>query len=219
MEDELVDWWNVTASAAVSFLVAVIVGVIIRFKLKPKHEEVFEHNRNVNLMMVFGILSRLDFQFEGFITIFEQRMGEFTEDRKRILPEVKWKMDSDGGQIADMSSSTEIFGRYEDVKNDLKPFVKNMNDIHKQLGDDYNIFQNYIHADFLRDVDLYIFNTCYFAEWALKDAPIPKCLISRMKFAKKIIKYVEDDKTVELTFPTISEFIKRWKEEFRKFDN
>jgi len=112
-------------------------------------------------------------------------MGEFTDDRKRILPEVKWKMDSDGDQIADLSSSAEIFGRYEDVKNDLKPTVKNMNDIHKQLREDYNIFQNYIHADFLRDVDLYIFNTCYFAEWALKDAPLPKCLISRMKFAKK----------------------------------
>ena len=219
MEEELIDWWNIAATGVVSLLVAVIVGVIIRFQLKPKHEKVFEHNRNVNLMMVFGILSQIDFQFEGFITIFERSMGEFTKDRKRILPEVEWKMDSDGGQIADMSSSTEIFGRYEYVKKDLRPMIKNMNSIHVQLRDDYNIFQNYIHADFLRDVDLYIFNTIYFAEWALKDAPLPTCLLKRMKLAKKIINYVESDKTVDLTFSTISEFIKKWKEEFRKFDN
>lgn len=170
-------------------------------------------------MMVFGILSQLDFQFEGFMIIFEQRMGPFTKDRKRILPEVEWKTESDGSKFADISSSTEVFARYEEVKKDLEHYVKNMDDIRKQLRDDYNIFQNYIHADFLRDVDLYIFNTFYFVEWALKDAPLPTCLFKRMEYAKKIIKYVEDDKTVELSFSTISEFIIRWKEEFRKFNN
>lgn len=212
------NWWDVFANASVSFLVAVIVGVIIRFKLKPKHEEVFEHNRNVNLMMVFGLLNNLDFQFEQFIIIFEKKLGPFTKYRKRILPTTEWRADPEGGEIADLSSSMDIRMTYEDVKTDLRPTVENLYKVNEQLREDYKIFENYIHANFLRDVSLYIFNTSYFAEWALKDAPLPSCMIKRMDYAKKIIKYVESDNSIDTKYQSIDSFIKRWKEEFKIFD-
>lgn len=219
MPNDLINWWEVFANAAVSFLVAVIVAVIVRYKLKTKHEELFEHNRNANLAIVFGLLNQLDFQFEQFVLVFESRLGEFTKDRKQILPKTTWKSDNSGGYNADFSSWIKVKKIYDEVKNDLAPTVENLYDIEKKLRDDYNIFHNYIHADFLRDVSLYIFNTCYFAEWSLKDAPIPDCLIRRMEIAKNIIKYLEKDRMIDKTAYSIDSFIKRWTEEFRKFEN
>jgi len=146
-------------------------------------------------------------------------MGAFTKDKKRILPAVDWKKTEDGGNVVDLSSSMEIRRTYEQVKEDLAPALERINDIYKQFKNDWRIFQNYIHDDFLRDVDRYFWDTSYFSEWALKDAPLPDCLIGRMKHAKKIIEYVENDKSVDITSPGIDKFVKNWKQEFRNFKN
>jgi len=213
-----VNWVEISLNAFIAFIVASGVATYIRFKVKPKHEEVFEHNRNANLMMVFGLLNRLDMNFGSFVRDFEQSMGEFTKDRNKILPKIEWKTEPDGGKIAVRPPNYgEMSAKYEQLKKDLKSTEDAMKSVERDFRNDFNIFQNYIHVDFLREVSLYIFDTLYFSDWALKDAPLPYCLERRMKRAKKIIEYVEKDKGLDQTFSGFNYFRQRWNEEFIKF--
>lgn len=82
---------------------------------------------------------------------------------------------------------------------------------HENFVKDCNIYHNYIHDSFLRDVKQYYWNTDYYFERILYNELNSLFLNERIKYAKKIIQYLESDKSIELTY-SINNFIERWKE-------
>lgn len=210
----MVDFWTVL----VSFTIAVGVALFVRYKIKPKHEEVFDYNRKSNIVRIFGLLDHLDFQFRYFIEYFEKDMGELTKDRKTVLPERKFEKTQDGGYVVDITDTMGIGIKYEQVKPELKRLAENLRMLEKSFLSDYSIYLNYVHDSFLRDIRMYFLNTAHYAEWLLKDTHLAYLRKKRMESAKKIIEYVEKDKSL-VSNPLIKKFIEKWEEEFPKFKN
>jgi len=99
----MVEWDTVVLNTVLSIVVAVVVGLYIRFKVKPKHEDVFEHNRNVEFKRIFNTIHFFDFHFENFVNYLEREMGPLSRDRETLTPQPKFKKMEDGSHIAEFS--------------------------------------------------------------------------------------------------------------------
>ena len=213
----MIEFDTIIVSTALSIVVAFGVGLYIRYYTKPKHEEIFEHNRKDSLRMIFGFLHNLDLTFESYVVTFEENMGEINNDKNRILSEQEWGKNPHRGKSSSFFTVLGSNPTYPRVIRQLEEEVSYIKKYHEEFKENYNLFQNYIHADFLRKVDTYMRHTYAFTVLVHDEGTDGNLFTSRMNYAKKIIDYVEADKIVDTTSPPIVHFINRWKKEFQKF--
>jgi len=208
----MIEWDTVVVSTILSIMGAFLVGLYIRYYVKPKHEEVFNYNRKVNIQRIFGLLDNLDLQLRNFIEYFEKDLGALTVDRKTVLPEKKFEKQPDGSFIADITDRTGLGKKYEEMKPELIRITENHKMLQKSFLSDYSIYQHYMHDSFLRDIRNYIRDTTHYVGWLLKDTHLGFLRTKRMESAKKIIEYVQKDKSL-VTIHDINKFIERWEKE------
>lgn len=212
MVNDLINWWEVFANAAVSLLVAAIVALYIRFKVKPKHEIVFEHNRNEEIKRIFTTLHFLDFHFKNFIDHIENELGPITRDRETLSPKAEFKTMPDGSQYAEFSiEETRLQRKFYNLQPKIQYDYERMNEIAKSFQKDFPRLLEHIENSFLNDVWMYIFDSKYYAEWATKDYLMNHLFDKIHDSATKIIKFTTVDKTINLNEPYIKEFIEKWK--------
>jgi len=213
----MVEWETVAVNTILSLTVAFLVGLYIRYKIKPKHEEVFEHNRNEEFRRIFDTINLFDIHFEFFLNDLEREMGEINVDRETLTIKPQFKETADGGRIVTFSrEETEIWTTYEQLKPLLKSNYDHMKNFNELFQKDYLRLLNHIENSFLKNVWDYFFKSYYYAEWAQKDYLMNNLMVERMKAAQKIINFLENDNTIDITEPNIKKFITRWKGEFEK---
>lgn len=123
----------------------------------------------------------------------------------------------DGRSTTEITSAEDCVKRrqleiqFEGTKDELRYMLNIIKETHENFVKDCNIYHNYIHDSFLRDVKQYYWNTDYYFERILYNELNSLFLNERIKYAKKIIQYLESDKSIELTC-SINNFIERWKE-------
>jgi len=211
----MIEWDTVVVNAFLSLTVAVGVGLYIRYRVKPKHEEVFEHNRNEEIIGIFNTIDLLDFHFQNFLDDLETEMGPLTDDRETLSPRPKFEEMPDGGQMAVFSKEqSEMMHKFDNIKPKLKYSYEQIKKISEGFQKDYLRLLNHIESSFLRNVWLYFFDTTYYAEWAQKNYLMKNLLEKNMESAKGIIEFLEDDKTIDLSQSKIKKFIDKWKEKF-----
>ena len=215
----MVEWDTVVVSSIISAIVAIGVALCVRYKVKPKHEVVFEHNRNVEFKRIFDTIHFLDFHFQNFLDDLEKEMGPLTNDRETLTPKPEFKPLPEGGQIAEFSlEQTKLALKFQRLLPKLKFNFEQIRKITQGFQNDYLRLLNQIENSFLTNVWNYIFSTHHYAEWAQKDFLMSSLLKENMKTAKKIIDFLESDKTIDLTEPYIKEFIEKWKLKFTKYN-
>lgn len=209
-----VDWDTATISTITSAIVAIVVGLIVRYKTKPKSEVIYDANRQGNLNIIFNGLNHLNVEFETIYSSIEQRLGELTKERTEIIPplvskpEEQWsENDPDERDFGQISEMTSIF-------NEIKPMLQGalgrMRDQYKTFLKDYHIYLNYLHDSFLRDVYSYYITTTYYSELLLNGENHYSIGVKRKSEAEKIIEYVQKDRSVNKNTKEINEFITDW---------
>ena len=208
----MLEWDNILANAFISFIVAVGVGLYIRYKVKPKHEEVFDHNRNDAIKTIFSFIQQSDSDFVRLIDTIETEMGPITKKRDTVTPKPTIEKLPDGGQSMKFTyEETQKQLKYEKIKPKLEFDFKRIEYTFNLFQQNYQKLHNHIEKEFLEDVWKYLHGTYHYSEWALKDHLGNYIFKDQITLSKKIIKFLEKDKNVDRTYPSIKEFIEKWK--------
>lgn len=69
---DVINWIEIALNAVIAFIVAIGVGLYIRFKVKPKIEEIYEYNREYRIRSIVMILELSDWNMEKLFEILEQ---------------------------------------------------------------------------------------------------------------------------------------------------
>jgi len=209
-----IDWGTTIISAIISGIVAIGVAWYFRFKVKPKFEIVFDDNRQANLRLIFNGLQWFDSEFQSIYEIFERELGELKKEREEIIPRPKFiqeKGSEINENVIDLGSMMKMDKIFAEVRDNLNPILARMLEQQKTFLRDYHIFLNYLHDSFLREINNYYFTTIYYTKWVLKGNNFYSIGIKRKEHANRIIKYLEEDKTINKTEKSLGEFISKWK--------
>ncbi len=201
---------TVLLSLGISSLTSAGVAYYFRFHQKPKHEKIFEHNRNASLDIIFSQLNFYDRFVEDFFNIMEKQLGPLSEDKKSILPRPKLD-DYKGGKVHVIDPmDVELWTKYNNVKEICRPIIENMNKHFQQFLDDNKIYINFIHHEFLMKVKRYYNYTNSYAEWCLRDTLIFDGLKDRLNTAYELIEYTKKQKIKPDEISSVKIFIKNW---------
>lgn len=213
-------WAPAIVSIIVSGLIAYFVAHYIRFNTKPAHERVFDENRNANLTRIFDQLSTFDDEVGRFFETLTNNFGELSRDRTELYREpfdVEWELDEEGEPFP-KQVSVEVTEE-DNQRRMILEFPEH--DFHERLGRlkeqqklflrDYNIYLNYIHDSFLRDIRDYYYNTIEYFDSILHNIVSSFRLIRRNDCATRTIQYLEEDNSIQKT-TNMLDFIQRWKE-------
>lgn len=208
---------NEILTITVSSLIALGIGLLIRYGLKPKFEIIYDENRKANFTYLFNGINAFDFNFERFYNTFENRLGLLTREREEIVSfpvfvTVNPTIDEKQIPIINFREFQQQSEEFATVKEELKPVLQWLRDNVDAFSKYYNLYQSYMHDSFLRIISLYFADTVYYAEWLLNGYPLPQIAYKRLDHAFKIIKYLEDDNSIDKTIPSIKEFIKKWRD-------
>lgn len=212
---EHVDWDTTIISTITSAVVAISVGLYVRYKTKPKSEIIYNANRQANLNLIFSGLNHLNFEFGTLYESIEQRLGELTKKRSEVIPSLVFKpkeqwIENDPDQL-DFVKITKMTSVFDEIKPMLRSTLARMHQQHRNFLQDYHIYLNYLHDSFLRDVNSYYLTTTYYSELLLNGENHYEIGIKRKSEADNIMEYVEKDRTVDKTLGAINEFILNWK--------
>lgn len=195
-------------------MIAILIAWYFRFKVKPKFEIVYNYNRNANFVLIFNNIEIFDWTFETFYIIYERRLGLLTREREDIVPRIPFTSSGSGNQAISPVNLREwqtITNELTSVRQDLLQDVERMREYHRNFLKDYHIFQNYFHDKFLRDIHVYYFSTIHYCEWLLQGHNYARMADDRKRRSEGIIKYLEEDKSIDKADPNIKKFIEKWK--------
>ena len=199
-----------------SSLIALGIGLFIRYGLKPKFEIIFDDNRKANFLILFNGIQAFDSQFLSFYEILEDRMGLLRRDRREIIPRMQFASltpESIHSQTrVDFGEISRLTSEYDEVRRNLQSILQAMRDNYDAFLKDYKLFLNYMHDTFLRDVSLYLWNTIYYSEWLLRDENLVMIADKRLELAFKIIQYLEEDGSIKMKIQNMDNFVKKWKD-------
>jgi hypothetical protein len=206
-----VNWIEVGLNACISSLVAIVVAAYVRFKVKPKHEEVFEHNRTEEIIRIFSTIDLVDLHIGEVFDLFETNLGIMTPDRVTVVPRPEFIQQSDGSHIATISlEDSKLRREFESLKPRFAYHYEILESYSNAFKVDYQRLLNHIESNFLGTVSDYIFNTVFFTECLIKDSLLPSLLEKRKHSARKIIDFLNNDKTIPTDDKRIKDFIERW---------
>ena len=209
----MLEWDNITANAIISFIVATGVGLYIRYKVKPKHEEVFEHNRNDAIKNIFDFIHRSDNHFVRFTNSIETEMGPITKTRDTVTPKPTIEKLPDGGQLMKFTyDDTQKRMKFEKLKRKLQFDFRQIENTFNIFQQNYQKLHDHIEKAFLEDVWKYLQNNVHFAEWAQKDHLANYIFKDQIILSQRIINFLAKDKNIDCSYPRITEFIEKWKE-------
>jgi len=206
------EWGGVISSTLASSLIAIGIALYIRYRAKPKQEIIYDANRQANLDLIFSGLNFLNIEFLTFYESIEQRLGELTKERSKIIPFPiskplnEWTVDDP--DIVDFGEISKMTAIFDEIKPMLTQTLTRIREHHKRFLQDYHIYLNYLHDSFLRDVHSYYITTTHYSELLLNGENHYSIGIKRKEEADKIIAYVKD-RTVHKT-NSIMDFILNW---------
>lgn len=211
---------TVLVNTILSIVVAVGVGLYIRYKVKPRHEIVFEHNRDIEFQRIFSTIHFLDFHFGIFCEDLEREMGPIKKEQDSLTPKPRVRNLPDGGQLIEYSAEqTKIKMKFDKLIPRLQNNYEHIKNNGEIIRKDYARLLSHIEHSFLKDILDYVFDTSYYAEWAQRDYLMNDLRFKRMKLAKKIIKFLQKDKSINIKEGYIKEFIDKWNKEFEEHEN
>ena len=204
------------ATILISLFLTTAVGIFItayfRYFVKPKYEIVFDANRKANLTILFNAIDGFDEYFESIYTIFEEKLGLLTKNRKDIVPSISNQINPINPALPlTYQDIMKIQKEYADVKSDLNPMLVKMQKFHRDFLKDYHLFQNYIHDSFLRDVNQYFVHTLDYTKWLLECNHVATTAEKRIKYYNEIKSYLENEKSLIESIPTMKKFLDKWK--------
>jgi len=195
------DWGGVVASTIGSSIIAIVIALYIRYKTKPKHEIIYDANRQANLDLIFGGLNRLGSEFGTIYDSIENRFGFLTENRDEIIP-----------AFGDIVEIAEMNRTFDDIRPMLEGCLERMREQHRRFLGDYHIYLNFLNDSFLRDVNKYYLTTTFYSELLLQNENHYSIGVRRKPEAERIIKYVVKDRSVNKNKEEIKLFISDWEE-------
>ena len=87
---EDLNWISVIISAIFSAIVGLAIAGYVKKTMKPKHEEIFDDNRQTNLRFIFNDLERFHEQATFIFNQFENDFGGLDNKRKELVTRMKW---------------------------------------------------------------------------------------------------------------------------------
>ena len=213
----MVEFDTVLVNAVLSIVVALGVGLYIRFKVKPKREIVFEDNRKDNVNRVCNILNFFDSSFEHVYKGFEVEFGDLTKKMENIIPKLEFRRENDE-YVAELDFVDQIKKEetLKKLKNQYERTLETMEEQTKIFYDDIPIFHNYLHNSFLIDISSYMTTTVHYSQELMNGHNYVGIGLMRLKFYKKIKLYLQNDKSIKEN-KGVKEFISRWEKQIKKY--
>lgn len=216
-----VDWDTILVSSMISAGFSAIVGILIAFyvkhKMKPKHQEVFENNRQTNLRFIFNDLERYHDHTMFIFDEFEKKFGDLKKKRKELVTTIKFV------PIEEIDKQEPI--KFADIMKDkqnldeLKTRLKFNFDQMKKISDFFDkesrSLETYFENSFLQHIRQIFWQTNYYAEQLFNATLVPSCLNSSTDRAKKVIEYLKKDDSLDLSEKNVKSFIDRWEKVFK----
>ena len=209
--------FTVVLSLASSLLASAIVAAYFRFLVKPKSEKVFEHNRESNLQRIFNQLRIYDnFNVGQIFDTLEKEFGSLECGKSELINEnfkFVTEEELENQEITDFVKNRSDEEKLAKLNSISK--IRVLQRFHENFKEDYNIYSQYLHDSFLRDINQYYLNTNLYVEWLLKNHKENSCLDERKNNAENIIKYLKEDRSIDKETKSIKDFIDKWGKEFK----
>jgi len=196
VEEELVNWWNVAASGAVSLFVAVIVGVIIRFHLKSEHEKVFEQNRNKTIPRLLNQVYQVDSYVGRAVQILTSQKNFDRVEQKSY-------------EVTKLEASR------------LEYFLKQIREIDKSIQDNDKFLTQYLEFEEYSTIATFIHNSANFFLFPEDETGkvregvfvfcLPQYMHARIDYARKLLEMF----SVRLK----PEFVKEWNDFLSNYES
>ena len=166
------DFLIVVISVILSTLTSIGVAWFFRFRTKPKHEIIYDSNRQENLTRIFYGLKFFDMFFERVYSQFNNEFGILNKEKESLIYKSQDISDIDSNnnfeKLVNFGNLSERQLKLDKIRDYCEREFQNMKERFQVFINDYNIYQNYFHDSFLRDIREYYDSTVHYTEWLLK---------------------------------------------------
>ena len=190
------------------------VAWFFRFRTKPKHEKIFDANRQANLIRICTGLHVFDNFFQQIYENINKEFGDLPKEREELVPKPKFipvEELENIKEVHDIGTQFQLDLKLQNIRKSHDWILENMRNMFDLFTKDYDIYQNYFHDSLLRDVREYYSTTIDYTEWLLKGHNYYSIGIKRYNLAKKIIEYIENGISKNKGQGHVDEFISKWK--------
>ena len=204
---------DIIINACIAVGISFLVGLYIRFKVKPKHEVVFELNREAEIKQIFSSIHFFDHFFDILIGKLEKEISAIPKENKSLRPEGTQKKLEDGGTLIQFSlEETQLQKKLFKMREILEPEYNEIKKITDNFKNDYTRMINHVEISFLNHVWDYILKSQWYLDYIyLNNYNFYDHFKDREKHGKEIIASLKKDKILESPDPFIKEFFDKYK--------